>query len=98
MESKRRWLGNPRLWLEAFVLVNLTFLGPDIYLAHSTNLFHHWAEYIPLYFSLAAPVVLLAALILWTRSADVWWRLLGHLVGAAAVAVGVAGLIWHLGS
>ena len=94
-----KWYADHRLWLEAFVLVNLTFLGPDIYLAHSTNLFHHAAEYIPLYFSLAAPAILLAALLaLQAWSSVRWWKMLGHLVGAASVAVGVAGLIWHLGS
>ena len=98
MPSASKWYLSHRLWLEAFVLVNLAFLGPDIYLAHSTNLFHHRAEYIPLYFSLAAPVVLLAALLALRYSAVRWWRLLGLLVGAASVAVGVAGLIWHLGS
>ena len=44
-----------------FVLVNLAFLSLDIYLAHSVNQFRHEAEYIPLYFSLAAPLVLLVA-------------------------------------
>ncbi len=88
----------PWLWLEGFVLVNLAFLGPDIYLAHSTNSFRHWAEYIPYYFSLGAPVVLLIALAaLWLGAKGVW-RDLGYAVGFTAVAVGVAGLILHLGS
>jgi hypothetical protein len=99
MESRARWYLRPRLWLEAFVLVNLAFLGPDIYLAHSTNLFRHSTEYVPLVFSLAAPVALLAALL-----AREWWsnpalgKLLGAVVGWASVAVGVAGLLLHLGS
>src|SRR5262245_42716078 len=98
MEEKRTsWYRSHRLWLEVFVLVNLAFLGPDIYLAHSTNSFRHRAEYVPLLFSLAAPVLLLAGAVslgLWS-SASIW-RLLGLLVGWAAVAVGVAGLLWHL--
>ncbi len=47
MENNRRWLQRPALWLEVFVLANITFLGPDIYLAHETNSFHHPAEYLP---------------------------------------------------
>jgi hypothetical protein len=83
------------LWLELFVLVNLTFLGPDIYLAHSANSFHHRAEYVPLIFSLAAPVVLLAGLS--SRKAAVG-RVLGFAVGVGAVVIGIAGLLWHLES
>ena len=49
--------------MEAFVLVNLAFLSVDIYLAHSVNQFRRWPEYVPLYFSLAAPVVLLVGLL-----------------------------------
>jgi hypothetical protein len=82
-----------------FALVNLAFLGPDIYLAHSTNSFRHRVEYLPLYFSLAAPGVLLVGhLALWAWSATRVWRFVGYLVGGTAVAVGVAGVLWHLGS
>jgi hypothetical protein len=98
MARASKWYADHRLWLEAFVLVNFAFLGPDIYLAHSENLFHQWPEYIPLYFSLTAPVVLLLALAALYGGAERWWKRLGHLVGATAVVVGVAGLIWHLGS
>jgi hypothetical protein len=93
------WYRDHRLWLELFVLANLAFLAPDIFLAHSTNDFRHEAEYIPLVFSLAAPPVLLVAILMlqaWSRTG--LWRVLGHIVGAAAVAVGVAGLLWHLDS
>jgi hypothetical protein len=96
--ARSRWHLSHPLLLEVFVLVNLACLAPDIYLAHSTNLFHARAEYIPLYFSLAAPVLLLVGLVAWRRGALRWWRLLGHLVGWAAVLIGIAGLIWHLGS
>ena len=58
MVRASKWYLHHRVLLEAFVLVNLLFLGPDIYLAHSTNSFRHWAERIPLYFSLAAPATL----------------------------------------
>jgi hypothetical protein len=93
-----KWYLQPRAWLEAFALVNLGFLAPDIYLAHSTNLFREPAEYVPFYFSLAAPVLLLAAAVAAWRESERGWRLLGHVVGWGAVVVGVAGLILHLGS
>jgi hypothetical protein len=96
--ASSRWYASRRLWVEAFALVNLTFLAPDIYLAHSLNHFRHRAEWVPLYFSLAAPPVLLLALAALALGAPAAWRVLGHLVGWAAVAVGVAGLVLHLES
>jgi hypothetical protein len=99
MERKSKWYAEPRLWLEAFVLVNIAFLSLDIYLAHSVNQFRRAAEYIPLYFSLAAPVVLLFALLAgeWFAWPAVW-RDLGYLVGWLAVGLGLAGVILHLDS
>ena len=52
------WAHDPLLWVEAFVTLNLAILAADIYLAHSVNHFQKAAEYIPLYFSIAAPLVL----------------------------------------
>jgi hypothetical protein len=93
MGSKARWYQDHRLWLEGFALANLAFLSLDIYMAHSVNEFRHAAEYIPFYFSLAAPPFLLLALLGWLS----WsWKLLGHLVGGGAVVIGVAGLVLHL--
>ena len=99
MPSPNKWYREPSLWLEAFVIVNLGFLSLDIYLAHSVNRFLHDAEYIPLWFSMAAPPVLLAGLVLgerwgWTAV----WRDLGYLVGWSAIAVGLVGVILHLDS
>jgi hypothetical protein len=97
MASRTRWYHDHRLWLEGFALANLAFLSLDIYMAHSVNDFRHRAEYIPLYFSLGAPPVLLVAMIgllAWSR--EQIWRVLGHLVGGTAVVVGVAGLVLHL--
>jgi hypothetical protein len=97
--GSNRWFRDSRVWLEAFVVVNLAFLALDISLAHSVNRFRHPAESIPLYFSLAAPVVLLAA-----QLADLrwgWraaWRDLGYLVGWMAIALGLAGVVLHLDS
>lgn len=98
MASPSKWYRDHRLWLEVFVLVNLAFLSLDIYLAHSVNQFRHEAEYVPLYFSLAAPPVLLVGLLArWWGFATVW-RDLGHLVGWGAVAIGLVGTILHLDS
>jgi len=93
-----RWYLRPRAWLEAFALANLGFLAPDIYLAHATNLFRHAAEYVPFYFSLAAPALLLAAAVAAWRGSAAGWRALGYVVGCGAVAVGIAGLVLHLES
>lgn len=101
------------LLLEGFVLVNFAFLTVDIYLAHSVNRFRHWAEWIPLYFSIAA-----TALIAWTllsrisratvrrwcprtalrRASSRASTAIGLLVGYTAILVGMAGLLFHLNS
>jgi hypothetical protein len=97
MGDGTNWWKVESLWLELFVLVNLACLAPDIYLAHSTNSFRRPEEYIPLAFSLGAPPILLIALLA-LRSSAVAWRYLGFLVGWLSVAIGVAGLIYHLQS
>jgi hypothetical protein len=95
----QRWINDPSLWVESFVLINLAFLALDIYLAHSTNKFHRRSEYIPLYYSLIAPVVLLAGLIARERFAYVAaWRDLGYLVGWLAILIGLTGVVLHLES
>src|SRR5262245_39194450 len=99
MPGRSKWYRDHRVWVEAFVLVNLAFLSADIYLAHSVNEFRHEAEYVPLYFSLAAPAVLLAGRLLgewWGHAAA--WRDLGYLVGWAAVGIGLVGVVLHLDS
>src|SRR5215471_14648121 len=95
----QHWAGDPGLWVEVFVIINLAFLALDIYLAHSTNEFRRRSEYIPLYYSLIAPVVLLAGLIARERFGYLAvWRDLGYLVGWLAIAVGLTGVILHLDS
>jgi hypothetical protein len=87
-----------RQWLiEVFVVVNYGGLVADIYLAHSTNRFRVAAEYIPLYFSMAAAALLAAGLVLRPRAPAIW-RYTGHAVGWAGIAVGLAGVILHLDS
>ncbi len=93
------WYRDHRLWLELFVLANLACLVPDIYLAHSTNKFQQPAEWLPLFYSLAAPgVLLLANVAREVFAAVTLWRVLGHVVGWTAVVLGIAGLILHLES
>jgi hypothetical protein len=97
--EKSRPFRDPCLWLEVFVLVNLAFLALDISLAHAVNQFRHPAEYIPLYFSLAAPFVLLVALFADLRwGGRAVWRDLGYLIGWLAIAVGLTGVVLHLDS
>lgn len=87
----------PWFLVEAFALVNLGFLTLDIYLAHSANGFRRSAEYVPLYFSASAPLVLLLALALRKRWIAVW-KDVGYFVGWAAIVMGLAGVILHLDS
>jgi hypothetical protein len=91
------WWAQPCFLVEVFVLANLGFLTLDIYLAHSVNNFRRHAEYIPLYFSAAAPIVLLLGLLLRRRWPAVW-KDLGYLVGWLAIFIGLAGVIFHLDS
>ena len=92
-----RWWSQPELWVEAFALLNIGFLTFDIYLAHSVNQFRNRAEYIPLLFSAAAPLVLVVALTQRNRR-RIFWKALGHVVGWSAILVGFAGVILHLES
>ena len=75
--------------LEYFASLNISFLAIDIYVAHSVNAFAHWAEWIPFYFSVAAPLVLLMG----RRGV-----LAGYLVGYGCIAIGILGLLLHLES
>jgi hypothetical protein len=91
------WWNQPELWVEGFALLNLGFLTFDIYLAHSVNQFRNPAEYIPLFFSAIAPVILIAGLAFRARHRRLW-KLSGYLVGWTAILVGLAGVILHLES
>ena len=91
------WWNQPQLWIEVFAILNIGFLTFDIYLAHSVNQFRNRAEYVPLFFSASAPVVLLVAL--WFRvRRPVIWKVLGQVVGWTAIVVGLSGVILHLQS
>jgi len=93
-----KWYRSPRIWVELFALFNLAGLSPDIFLAHSTNFFRHRTEYIPLVFSVIAPVLLLPAVVLLARGQSPWWRAPGYVVGWGSVLIGVTGLLLHLES
>jgi len=98
-DPRLRWTHDYQLWLELFVTVNLAFLALDIYIAHSVNQFRHAAEYIPLYYSIAAPLALATVILLrWVWHLQGPWRDVGYLVGWLAVLVGLAGVLFHLES
>ncbi len=107
-----QWWASPRLWVEWFLVANMAFLAVDIALAHAVNAFEHRAEWIPIFFSVAATFLLLLAIALGgsepalTRgegTGAIGWRQrlargIGLTVGWSSIAVGIAGLIWHLRS
>ncbi len=97
LEPNKAWWAEAWLQLEVFALVNLGFLTFDIYLAHSINDFRKAPEYIPLYFSALAPIVLVIGLVLRRRWKAVWTDL-GYLVGWGAILVGLTGVVLHLDS
>ena len=84
--------------MEIFALINLAGLTPDIFLAHSVNSFRARAEYIPLVFSIVAPIILLPAIWALAKGRLRLWKILGHLVGWASVLIGIIGLVLHLES
>jgi hypothetical protein len=92
-------IGSNDLWLEAFVLFNFVCLTGDIAIAHSENHFRLRAEYLPLWFSLAAAILLSGGLVArLRRNWQTAWTDVGYLVGWASVAVGAAGVVYHLDS
>lgn len=96
---KLRWVHNPALWVELFVTVNLAILAVDIVIAHSVNHFGKPAEYIPLYVSIAAPVLLVVLIALrWIRGFRSPWRDVGSFVGWLSILVGLGGVLYHLES
>ena len=95
------WLTDRPLLLEIFIAVNLAFLVADTWIAHEANDFAHAAEYVPPVFSAAAAAVLAVALVATLRRGEAGspgggLRIAGWLVGAAAILVGVVGLVLHL--
>jgi hypothetical protein len=94
-----RWAHDPQLWLEFFITANLGILAGDIYIAHSVNQFGKPAEFIPFYFSIAGAFVLIALIALaWILRLRAPWRIVGHVIGWAAILTGLAGVLYHLES
>lgn len=93
------WAHDPQLWVECFVTLNLLILAADIYIAHSVNHFGKPAEYIPLFFSIGAPILLAVVIALrWIWGYTAPWRDVGYLVGWLSVLVGLGGVLYHLES
>ena len=99
MDLRDSWLADGEVHVDAFVTVNLAFMVLDIFLAQSSNQFHDNAEYIPLWFSVFAPPVLVGALFfrIWMSKRHVW-NDLGQLVGWVSILIGLGGVIFHLHS
>jgi hypothetical protein len=104
-----QWWANPLIWVEWFIVANIAFLAVDVSLAHAVNNFGHRAEWIPIYFSLATTLLLLGAIAIGGpvpissaqasgpfRTRKVIARGIGLAVGFCSIAVGIAGLLWHL--
>jgi len=88
-----RWV----FFVELFAAANLAFLALDVYLAHLANDFAQPAEWIPVAFSIVAPLALIPSLVR-RRPTQGFGRLAGLVVGFSAAAVGIAGLMLHLES
>ena len=98
-DPRLRWAHDPQLWVELFVTVNLAILAADIFIAHSVNHFQKAAEYIPLYFSIGAPVILACVIAFrWMWGFEAPWRDVGYAVGWLSVLVGLGGVLYHLES
>ena len=93
------WARDYDLWLELFVIFNLFCLTGDVALAHASNRFRNPAEYFPLFYSAVAAIALgvaFAARIFFGMRKV--WRYLGFAIAWGSIAVGVAGVIYHLDS
>lgn len=104
------WWSRPLPWVELFAAGNFAFLTVDIYVAHSMNRFARASEWIPFFYSLAAPPLLMFCWLLQGRIAPYLpgeasgsWRersarWLAILVGVLGIVVGIAGMMLHLQS
>ncbi len=85
----------PERCAEWFVVANLAFLGVDIALAHAENAFARHAEWAPIGFSAIATLLLVPMA---AGRGGAVWRAVERVVGAAAVLIGVLGMVFHLQS
>jgi len=88
----RQWTRYGPLIIELFVVFNLSFLALDIFIAHSFNAFSHAGQWIPFYFSVSAPVLLVFEMGLNRHKNPQPHRWVGFLVGICSSLVGIAGL------
>ena len=100
-----RRLPTPRTVVELFAAANLAFLAVDVYVAHSVNAFERGQEWVPVVLSAIAPLLLVVEWLVWRpalsrpdRRLRAGGYTLGLLVGWAAIAVGIAGMLFHLQS
>ena len=103
------WWRCPRALVELFAASNLAFLAVDITSAHAVNQFARPAEWVPLAYSISAPVLLALSWLIAGAVAPIASAGrrsggqsladgIGHAVGWAGVVVGVAGTIYHMES
>jgi hypothetical protein len=98
-DPRLRWAHDAQLWVELFVTANLAILAADIYIAHSVNHFQKSAEYIPLYFSVGAPLTLGCVIALrWAWNLQAPWKDVGYVIGWLSILVGLGGVLYHLES
>ena len=98
-EPRPDWKTAHDLWLEGFVLFNFLCLTGDIVLAHASNSFRNRWEYLPVWFSPAAAAILAWALVSrLCRSYLKLWSRLGTAIACLSIAVGIAGVVFHLDS
>src|SRR3954451_24951044 len=78
-------LRKPRTIVEIFIIGNLAFLAIDVYVAHLTNAFERRPEWLPVIFSIAAPILIMIN--------NCWLRWLPRF---ASLLVGGRRMLYHL--
>ena len=81
--------------IDIYIIFNLTFLGLDVYIAHSINAFSHPVEWVAFYFSFVAVVLYALSLII---KQDYWPKCLRFGIGGGAICLGIMGMLFHLNS
>lgn len=95
----RFWNARKAFLLEGFLVFNLAVLAADILLAHAVNSFARPSEWIPFVFSIVSTLVLGPVFLWsWVKNDLGKGRLLVLVFGFASVAVGLAGMGFHLQS
>ena len=75
-------LRKPRTIVEIFIIGNLAFLAVDVYVAHLTNAFERRPEWLPVVFSIAAPLLLIGTVVLsYAATLGVSALVFNHLLG-----------------